>query len=110
MDLFLSARTFGTKNIWQGSGKFYKGRNPQHAFLSLVMNAAPFRQRGLGEQIVKWIEAEIKKDGQVRTIFSALHINNPGALQFWQKIGNQIISDPEAQTDTTVTYRLQNDI
>jgi ribosomal protein S18 acetylase RimI-like enzyme len=74
------------------------------------MIAAPYRQRGLGEQIVKWIEAEIKKDGQVRAVFSALHINNPGALRFWQKIGYQIIRDPETQTDTTVTYRLQNDI
>jgi len=56
--------------------------NPQHAFLSLVMTAALYRPRGLGEQIVKWIEAEIKKDGQVRAVFSALHINNPGALRF----------------------------
>jgi len=46
------------------------------------MIAAPYRQRGLGEQIVKWIEAEIKKDGQVTTIFSAVQINNPGALRF----------------------------
>ena len=84
--------------------------NSQHAFLSLAMIAAPYRQRGLGEQIVKWIEAEIKIDGQIRTIFSAVHINNPGALLYWQKIGHQIISDPEAQTDTTVTYRLQDDI
>jgi hypothetical protein len=74
------------------------------------MIAAPYRQRSLGEQIVKWIEAEIKKDGQVRTIFSAVHINNPGVLRFWQKIVDQIISDPEAQTDTTLTYRLQKDI
>ena len=36
--------------------------NPQHAFFSLLMIAAPYRQRGLGEQIVKWIEGEIKKD------------------------------------------------
>ena len=56
--------------------------NSQHAFLSLLMIAAPYRQRGLGEQIVKWIEAEIKKDGQVTTIFSAVQINNPGALRF----------------------------
>jgi ribosomal protein S18 acetylase RimI-like enzyme len=84
--------------------------NPQHAFHSLLMIAAPYRQYGLGEQIVKWIEADIKIDGQVRTIFSAVHINNQGALRFWQKNGYQIISDPETQTDTTVTYRLQNDI
>ena len=74
------------------------------------MIAAPFRQRGHGEQIVKWIEVEIKKDGQVTTTFSAVQINNPGALRFWQKIGHQIISDPEAQTDIIMTYRLQNDI
>jgi RimJ/RimL family protein N-acetyltransferase len=84
--------------------------NVHHAFLSLVMTAAPFRQRGLGQQIVKWIGAEIKKDDQVSKIFSAIHIYNQGALRFWQKIGYQIISDPEAQTDTTVTYRLQKDI
>ena len=41
--------------------------NPQHAFFSLLMIAAPYHQRGLGEQIVKWIEADIKIDGQVRT-------------------------------------------
>ena len=37
--------------------------NPQHAFLSLLMIAAPYRQRDLGEQIVQRIKAEIKKDG-----------------------------------------------
>ena len=73
------------------------------------MNAAPFRQRGLVEWIVNWIEAEIKKVGQVTTIFSAVQINNLGALRFWQKNGYQIINGPEVQTDTPVTYRLQKD-
>ncbi|MBE9475394.1 MAG: GNAT family N-acetyltransferase [Chloroflexi bacterium] len=74
------------------------------------MIAAPYLKRGLGEQIVKWIEAAIKKDGQVTTIFSAVQIKNQGALRFWQKNGYQIISDPEGQTDTTVIYRLPKDI
>jgi ribosomal protein S18 acetylase RimI-like enzyme len=83
----------------------FKG-NPQHAFFSLLMIAVPYRQCGLGEQTVKWVEAEIKKANQVTTIFSAVQVNNPEALRFWQKNGYLIICGPELQTDTTVTYRL----
>jgi len=84
--------------------------NPQNAFISLLMISAPYRQGDIGEQIIRWIEAKIKTDSQVTTIFSTVQVNNPGALRFWQKNSYQIISGLEVQADSTGTYRLQRDI
>jgi ribosomal protein S18 acetylase RimI-like enzyme len=83
--------------------------NPHIAFLSLLMVAAPFRRQGIGTTIVELIENEIEKDTQVTAILSAVQVNNPQALQFWQKNGYRIVGGPELQTDQTTTFRLQKD-
>jgi ribosomal protein S18 acetylase RimI-like enzyme len=44
--------------------------NPGHAFLSLLMIAAPFRNAGLGTRVVRALEREILKDDQIEAILS----------------------------------------
>jgi GNAT superfamily N-acetyltransferase len=84
--------------------------NPEQAFIALLMIAAPFRRRGLGHQVLSQIENLIQENDQIRGINTAVQVNNPDALCFWQKNGYAIISGPEVQPDTTITYRLQKGI
>jgi ribosomal protein S18 acetylase RimI-like enzyme len=79
------------------------------AFFSLLMIAVSFRKQGIGKAIVQLIENEIKKDAQVTAILSAVQVNNPQAVKFWQKNGYCIVGGPEFQTDKTTTYRLRKD-
>jgi len=86
----------------------FKG-DPHIAFISLLMISPSFRKHGIGTMIVELIENEIRKDAQVRAILSAVQVNNPQALQFWQKNGYRIVGGPELQPDQTTTFRLQKD-
>ena len=83
--------------------------DPHIAFISLLMITASFRKQGIGTMIVELIENEIRKDAQVTAILSAVQVNNPQALQFWQKNGYRIVGGPELQPDQTTTFRLQKD-
>ena len=84
--------------------------DPQTAFLSLLMIAAPFRQRRIGKAVVEAIESEIKHDPQITTILSGVQVNNPRAVQFWQLHGYRITSGPELMPDQTTVYGLRKDI
>jgi len=81
--------------------------NPQHAFLELLMIARPFRGRGLGNQIIVDLEAEIRKDLRVSAIRLGVQVNNPGALRFWQRCGYHIIRPAELQPDQTIAYLME---
>jgi ribosomal protein S18 acetylase RimI-like enzyme len=83
--------------------------NPHIAFISLLMIAPSFRKQRIGTMIVELIENEIRKDAQVTAILSAVQVNNPQALQFWQKNGYRIVGEPELRPDQTTTFRLQKD-
>jgi ribosomal protein S18 acetylase RimI-like enzyme len=83
--------------------------DPHIAFLSLLMIAPSFRNRGIGTTIVELIENEIRKDAEVTAILSAVQVNNPKALQFLQKKGYRIVGGPKLQPDQTTTFRLQKD-
>jgi ribosomal protein S18 acetylase RimI-like enzyme len=84
--------------------------NPEHAFLSLLMIAPAYRRQGIGAKIIRLVEKEIQQNPQIRRIFSAVQINNPRALKFWQKNCYQVISGPELQADHTVTLGLRKDL
>ena len=84
--------------------------NPQLAFLSLLMIAAPHRGRGLGEAVVQAVEAAIRQDGRATVIRSGVQVNNPGGIRFWQRMGYRIISGPEPMADGTVTFQLWKDL
>ena len=105
--------------IWDHNGKIigivdfvpemFEG-NPHHAFLSLLMISKPCRQKGIGAEIVTAIEHKISKNTQVKCILSAVQSNNDLAIRFWQKMGYRIVSGPELQQDSTITYRLEKDL
>ena len=84
--------------------------NHQSAFLSLLMIGAPFRNRGIGTAVVAAVEAKIKKDTQIRTILSGVQVNNPQAIQFWQRHGYRIISGPKLMPDQTIVFHLRKDL
>jgi hypothetical protein len=56
------------------------------------------------------IEAEIRKDTHIHTIFSGVQVNNPQAIQFWQRQGYQIISGPTLMPDQTTVFGLRKDL
>ncbi len=84
--------------------------NPSQASLELLMIAAPFRGRGIGEAVVQAVENEIRKDAAVTTILSGVQVNNPLAVKFWQKNGYCISSGPELMPDHTAVFRLRKDL
>lgn len=83
--------------------------DPHLAHLSLLMIAAPFRQQGVGKVVVEAIEQEIRKDAQVTAILSGVQVNNPQAVQFWQKRGYRIVSGPTLMPDQTTVFGLRKD-
>jgi ribosomal protein S18 acetylase RimI-like enzyme len=81
--------------------------DPHIAFISLLMIVPSFRKQGIGTTIVGLIENQIRKDAQVTAILSAVQVNNPIGLRFWQKNGFSIAGRPELQPDRTTIFRLQ---
>lgn len=82
--------------------------NAQHAFIELVMIAKPYRGKGLGAAVVEQVEAAIKgQNPAVVCIYSAVQVNNPLALKFWQAQGYQSDENAALQPDGTTTYQLQ---
>lgn len=86
------------------------GGRPEHAFLSLLMIAAPHRRQGIGREVVALIEDEIERDPGITTILSAVQRNNPAAICFWRRSGYRIASGPALQADGTITYLLRKDL
>jgi cytidine deaminase len=84
--------------------------NPQTAFLSLLMIAAPFRKQGIGQAIVEAVEHEIRKDAGIRTVRAGVQVNNPQAVRFWQRNGYQIVSGPKLMPDQTTVFDLRKDL
>lgn len=84
--------------------------NSHAAFLSLIMIDPSFRGRGVGKAIVEAVENEIRKDKSVTVILSAVQVNNPKAIKFWQRNGYCIISEPKLMPDQTTVYDLRKEL
>jgi GNAT superfamily N-acetyltransferase len=82
------------------------GGRQEVAFLSLLMIAAPWQGQGLGRQVVAAIESAVRTRGAT-LIESAVQVNHPQGIRFWEGRGYRIVSPPEPQPDGTVTYRLR---
>lgn len=68
---------------------------PDTAYLELLMIASSYRKQGVGKAVVEAVENEIRKNAKVTTIVSGVAVNNPQAIQFWQRNGYQIVSGPK---------------
>lgn len=115
-DLQLSARAGGRYcGIFNEEGKMvgvldyvpgnFEGE-PSHAFLELLMIAAPYRGSGIGWQIVAQVEAEIRTHPAVTALLSGVQVNNPAGIAFWQHMGFRIHSAPKVMPDGTTVYDL----
>ena len=80
------------------------------AYLSLLMIAAPWRNKGVGQAVVTAFEKEIRKDPRVKTILAGVQVNNPGAIRFWQRQGFRITSGPILYPDQTTAFDLRKDL
>jgi ribosomal protein S18 acetylase RimI-like enzyme len=81
-----------------------------HGFLSLLIISASHRGMGIGTEVVAAVERKMVRECGVRTILSAVQTNNQRAIEFWQKMGFSVASEPQPQLDGTVTYRLRKDL
>ena len=84
--------------------------NSDNASLSLLMIDSSFRGKGIGKVIVEAVENEIRKNKSVKTILSGVQVNNPRALQFWQRNGYCIVSEPRLIPDQTTVFELRKDL
>jgi ribosomal protein S18 acetylase RimI-like enzyme len=84
--------------------------DPRAADLTLLMIAAPYRGRGIGEAVVQAWEAKICQDSQVDRILAGVQVNNPGAMRFWQRMGYRIVSEPKLHSDGTTAVDLRKDL
>jgi ribosomal protein S18 acetylase RimI-like enzyme len=84
--------------------------DPYASYLSLLMIAAPFRKQGIGKAVVEAIENEIKRNAQVDKILAGVQVNNPQAVQFWQRNGYRIVSEPKLYPDQTTGVDLRKDL
>jgi ribosomal protein S18 acetylase RimI-like enzyme len=80
--------------------------NPNCAFLALLMIAAPERSHGIGAEVVRLVEEELFRSGQVDHIASGVQVNNPGGIRFWRAMGFEIVSEAEQMADGTVAFKL----
>jgi ribosomal protein S18 acetylase RimI-like enzyme len=83
--------------------------DPHIAFLSLLMIAVSHRRKGIGTAVVGLVEHEIMKDAGIKAILTAVQVNNPQALRFWQKHGYHIVGGRKPQPDRTTTVLLRKD-
>ncbi len=77
------------------------------AFISLLLISAPLRNKGIGTKILELVENEIKANSQVNEIQTAVQLNNPAALRFWQMNNYRVIGNPEPRPDQTVVLYLR---
>ncbi len=76
------------------------------AFITLLMIAGPYRNMGIGAEIVTALRHYLVATREIKTIESAVQINNEKGIVFWKKCGFNISEQAEPQADGTTTYRL----
>jgi ribosomal protein S18 acetylase RimI-like enzyme len=85
--------------------------DPDCAYLELLMIAAPYRNRGLGEEAVRWLEGELSRQKPaISRLKAGVQANNPGAIRFWQRMGFAMSREAELLPDGTTCYRLEKEL
>jgi ribosomal protein S18 acetylase RimI-like enzyme len=70
-------------------------------FLELLMIAAPYRSKGLGAEVVRVMETELRCDPTITAIRAGVQANNPKAIRFWNRMGFKIVGGPRLIDQTT---------
>lgn len=76
------------------------------SYLSLLMIAAPWRNKGYGRALVTALEAHQQSTAQTKRMDAAVQANNSDAIQFWTKLGYTLSDEPQEQSDGTLAYGL----
>ncbi len=87
----------------------WKG-DPQAAYISLLMMAASWRNKGIGKAVVEAFEHEIRQNPRITTVYAGVQVNNPLAIRFWQANGYCIISGPILYPDQTTAFDLKKQL
>jgi GNAT superfamily N-acetyltransferase len=74
------------------------------AFIELLMIGRPWRGRGLGTAVLKWIEQRVWEAAEITTLRLGVQVNNPRGINFWEAHGFSRISGPTPNPDGTVGY------
>lgn len=104
--IFVEDEIIGVVDFVPGN---YEGK-PEEAYLALLMIAGPHRQKGIGREVVDAVEAEMLKNGSIKSIRAGVQTNNPPAIAFWQAVGYRIVSGPTLLPDTTTAFGLKKDV
>jgi ribosomal protein S18 acetylase RimI-like enzyme len=80
------------------------------AYLELLMIASSYRKQGIGKAVVEAVENEIRKNEQVTTIVSGVAVNNPQAIQFWQRNGYRIVGERKYYPGQGTGFDLRKDL
>ncbi len=62
------------------------------ANLDLLAVKNPYRRRGVGRQIVSWLE-KVARTAGIANIFVQVRKTNPGALRFYESLGYRLVDD-----------------
>jgi len=82
----------------------YEGQ-PYCAFINLLMIIPSWRGSGLGHSVITRLEQQLSTQG-ITQVWTAVQVNNPLALSFWQHCGYVIKVPPARQSDGTTTQLL----
>jgi RimJ/RimL family protein N-acetyltransferase len=80
------------------------------AFITLIMIVPASRNRGIGTRILKLVEDRIGRTSRINEIHTAVQLNNPAALRFWQRNNYCVFGDPEFRPDQTMVSYLRKDL
>lgn len=71
-----------------GFGIMTYGRDS--ANLDLLAVKKPFRQRGVGRQVLQWLE-KVALTAAITNVFVQVRISNAAAIRFYEKLGFQVV-------------------
>jgi len=80
------------------------------AFINLLMIIRPLRNQGIGTRILRLLERKIMLNEEIREIQTAVQLNNPAALRFWQRNNYRVFKGPEIRPDQTEVVYLRKDL
>jgi ribosomal protein S18 acetylase RimI-like enzyme len=69
-----------------------------------------YRGQGIGKAVVEAVEKEIRKNSSITAILAGVQVNNPQAVQFWQRNGYCVVSEPKLMPDQTTVFDLRKDL
>lgn len=74
----------------------YAGR-PEDACICTLKIAAPFRGRGYASRVIKHLEEELRKDGQIRRLWACFVEGCPTRREFAIRLGFRPVDEATAQ-------------